>query len=153
MARPQQQQQQQQGSPSKARRPAKRGGKEAPPTPLQALAALDARLSNVLYRRGTSVPRLVWRAFELSGDGLVWLAWASGMAAAPGTPPPTRAVWLNFLLAWAVDLILVGVGFRLAYRVGAGAGRCLCHAAAAARRHCSSSHQSGRAAAGAPAAA
>lgn len=92
------------GSPSKQRRrPQQRS-----PTPLQALTALDARLSNALYRRGTSVPRAIWRAFELSGDGLVWLAWAGGMVAAPGTPPATRRVWLNFLLAWAVDLALVG---------------------------------------------
>lgn len=103
-------QQQQQGSPAKTRRPTKAAAKQAPPTPLQALAALDTRLSNALYRRGTAVPRLVWRAFELSGDGLVWLAWAAGVAAAPGTAPGMRAIWLNFLLAWAVDLILVGAG-------------------------------------------
>ena len=53
------------------------------------------------------MPRALWRLFELSGDGLVWLAWTVGMIAAPGTQPATRAVWVNFLAAWALDLALV----------------------------------------------
>ncbi len=59
------------------------------------------------------MPRALWRLFELSGDGLVWLAWTLGMIAAPGTQPATRAIWVNFLAAWALDLALVrGLGGR-----------------------------------------
>lgn len=78
-------------------------------SPLAALAALDRRWSNGLFRAGGSVPRLVWKLFELSGDGLVWLALALGYALAPATPPALRTCWANFLVAWAVDLALVGL--------------------------------------------
>lgn len=78
-------------------------------TPTSALLTLDTRWSNALFRAGHGVPRPIWKLFELTGDGLVWLALALGCALAPATPPPLRAAWTNFLVAWAVDLALVGV--------------------------------------------
>lgn len=78
-------------------------------TPSTALLALDTRWSNSLFRTGRGVPRPVWKLFELTGDGLVWLALALGCMLAPATPPPLRAAWANFLAAWAVDLALVGM--------------------------------------------
>lgn len=82
---------------------------------LQPLQALDERLSNALYRAGTSVPRVVWRAFESSGDGLIWLAAIIGFAASPATTSADRNAWLNLLAAWGVDLALVG-GLKAAAR-------------------------------------
>ncbi|KAL4435432.1 hypothetical protein ABPG77_006194 [Micractinium sp. CCAP 211/92] len=78
-------------------------------TAATALLAIDRRWSNALFRAGGGVPRPVWKLFELTGDGLVWLALALGCALAPATPPPLRAAWANFLAAWAVDLALVGL--------------------------------------------
>lgn len=75
---------------------------------LDAVQALDCRLSNALFRHGSSVPRWVWKLFELGGNGLVWLAVALACALPPGTPPATRHVWAAFLLCWALDLVLVG---------------------------------------------
>ncbi|KAL4419816.1 hypothetical protein ABPG75_006914 [Micractinium tetrahymenae] len=78
-------------------------------TPATALSAIDTRWSNALFRAGRGVPRPVWKLFELTGDGLVWLALALGCALAPATPPALRAAWANFLAAWAADLVLVGL--------------------------------------------
>ncbi|KAL4857005.1 Choline-phosphate cytidylyltransferase 2 [Chlorella vulgaris] len=75
---------------------------------LDAVQALDCRLSNALFRHGSSVPRWVWKLFELGGNGLVWLAVALACALPPGTPPAARHVWAAFLLCWALDLVLVG---------------------------------------------
>lgn len=69
-------------------------------TPTSALLTLDTRWSNALFRAGHGVPRPIWKLFELTGDGLVWLALALGCALAPATPPPLRAAWTNFLVAW-----------------------------------------------------
>lgn len=79
------------------------------PPALHLLHSLDQRLSHALFRRGSRVPRWVWKLFELSGDGLVWLALAIGCALAPGTAPAARHAWAAFLLCWAVDLALVGL--------------------------------------------
>lgn len=72
------------------------------------LQALDARLSNRLYRAGASVPRPVWKALEWGGDGFVWLFIALAILLAPGATLQQRTVWANFLAAWLVDLLLVG---------------------------------------------
>lgn len=72
------------------------------------LQALDARWSNALFRAGSGVPRPVWRALEWGGDGFFWLAVALAQLLAPASSPARRAVWANFVVAWAVDLVLVG---------------------------------------------
>ncbi len=90
-------------------------------TPATALLAIDGRWSNALFRAGGGVPRPVWKLFELTGDGLVWLALALGCALAPAAPPPLRAAWANFLAAWvsrAWPLCMPGV------QAGAGPGCC-----------------------------
>ena len=76
---------------------------------VQALQALDSRLSNALFRHGSGVPRLVWKLFELSGDGLVWLALVVWQVMHPKTPQTARHAWIAFLLCWAIDLVLVGL--------------------------------------------
>ena len=42
------------------------------------------------------------------------------MIAAPGMQPATRAVWVNFLAAWALDLALVSEGAWYMLRLGRG---------------------------------
>ncbi|PSC70048.1 choline-phosphate cytidylyltransferase 2 [Micractinium conductrix] len=93
-----------------------RSGKPRRHSPASALLALDMRLSNALFRVGGGVPRALWRLFEFSGDGLLWLALALGCALAPATPPPLRAAWANFLAAWVLDLALVGAAKGLVRR-------------------------------------
>lgn len=94
---------------------ARRGRQARRVGPLEALQALDQRLSNALFGRGGGVPRATWRLLELGGDGLVWLAVALGCVLAPGTPAALRAAWANFLCCWALDLVLVGL-LKAAFR-------------------------------------
>lgn len=72
------------------------------------LAAADERWSNYLYILGTAYPRFLWRFFEYSGDGLVWLAIALTAFLQPRATLPQQALVLNFLAGWALDLALVG---------------------------------------------
>lgn len=41
------------------------------------ISSLDTSLSSWLYRKGTRVPRYVWKLLEYSGDGIVWLTLAT----------------------------------------------------------------------------
>jgi len=77
--------------------------------PSHFLTALDVRLSNALFRAGTSVPRWVWKLFEYSGDGIVWLAVTIAAALSPLSSPAARCLWVNFLLGLLLDLIEVGL--------------------------------------------
>ena len=89
--------------------PRRRSSRHRPGGPyITALLAADARLSAALFRVGGAVPRPLWLLLELGGNGLVWLAAALIAILLPATSPAARSTWCNLLVAWAVDLLLVG---------------------------------------------
>jgi presqualene diphosphate phosphatase len=76
------------------------------------VAALDDRLSNFLYKQGTHVPRVVWKVFEYSGDGIFWLGLTLSMLVFSRGNRSTlhhQQLWLNFLLGLIIDLVETGL--------------------------------------------
>lgn len=71
--------------------------------------AWDERWSNFLFISGLAVPRFLWKAFEYSGDGLVWLAVVFALLASPGVSLWWRYVAANLLLGLLADLAEVGL--------------------------------------------
>jgi membrane-associated phospholipid phosphatase len=76
---------------------------------MQTHVAWDHRISEALYKRGTTIPRIVWKSLEYTGDGLVWLAACFLALALLSTSRPARHLWANFLLGMILDLIEIGL--------------------------------------------
>lgn len=80
-----------------------------PPVPRQSWSALDRSLSLKLFRGlGQKIPRRYLMALEHGGNGLVWLFAAFAMLLVPSITSAGRTALANFLVAFAVDLVLVG---------------------------------------------
>lgn len=71
--------------------------------------AWDRSLSTKVYHNlGQHVPRKYLMLLEHSGNGLVWLFAAITLLLVPATSPAQRTAIINFLVAFVVDLVLVG---------------------------------------------
>lgn len=88
--------------------PARALGRPAQPALLTVLQKTDARWSNAIYLRGAAVPRFLWKLYEFSGDGFVWLALIATAFFGPERVHGQRTLALNFFLGWVLDLVLVG---------------------------------------------
>lgn len=69
----------------------------------------DHRLSEILFRSGTGVPRPFWKLLELTGDGVLWLALCAAAFASPRLSPSHCHLWVNFFIGLIIDLIEVGL--------------------------------------------
>lgn len=54
------------------------------------------------------MPRLLWKVYEFSGDGFVWLALIATAFFGAEQVQGQRTLALNFFVGWVLDLILVG---------------------------------------------
>ena len=80
-----------------------------PEVPSWSLVAQDRALSQHIYQTvGQQVPRSLLMALEHSGNGLVWLALSLGTLLYPALSADQRCLAVNFLLAFFVDLAIVG---------------------------------------------
>ena len=73
------------------------------------LVAQDRALSQHIYQTvGQQIPRSLLMALEHSGNGLIWLALSLGTLLHPALSADRRCLAVNFLLAFIVDLAIVG---------------------------------------------
>ena len=80
-----------------------------PQVPSWSLVAQDRALSQHIYQTvGQQIPRSALMALEHSGNGLIWLALSLGTLLHPALSADQRCLALNFLLAFLVDLAIVG---------------------------------------------
>ena len=72
-------------------------------------SAWDRSLSTQLFQSvGQIIPRRYLKLLEHSGNGLVWLFAAIVLLLTPSVTLPQRCVISNFLVAFVVDLVLIG---------------------------------------------
>ncbi len=79
-----------------------------PRTPPNSWSAWDRAVSIKLFHSSQVVPRRYMMLLEHSGNGLVWLFGAVALWFLPSLTAQQRCAIANFLLAFIVDLILVG---------------------------------------------
>ena len=80
-----------------------------PEVPSWSLVAQDRALSQHIYQTvGQQIPRSLLMALEHSGNGLIWLALSLGTLLHPALSADQRCLAVNFLLAFFVDLAIVG---------------------------------------------
>ena len=80
-----------------------------PEVPSWSLVAQDRALSQHIYQTvGQQIPRSLLMALEHSGNGLIWLALSLGTLLHPALSADQRCLAVNFLLAFFVDLAMVG---------------------------------------------
>ncbi|KAL3162311.1 hypothetical protein ABBQ32_009998 [Trebouxia sp. C0010 RCD-2024] len=80
-----------------------------PDTPPRSWSTWDRTVSTKLYHYVShKVPRKYMILLEHSGNGLVWLSGAVGAWLYPYTTHQQRCAIANFLLAFVLDLLLVG---------------------------------------------
>ena len=80
-----------------------------PETPPQSWSSWDRAVSTKLYHYSSrKVPRQYMMLLEHSGNGLVWLLGAISVWLYPHLKTQQRCAVGNFLLAFVLDLLLVG---------------------------------------------
>ena len=80
-----------------------------PEVPNWSLVAQDRALSQHIFQTvGQHIPRSLLMALEHSGNGLIWLTLSLGALLHPALSDDQRCLAVNFLLAFFVDLAIVG---------------------------------------------
>ena len=80
-----------------------------PPVSKNSWSAWDRSLSTKLFHSlGQTVPRKYLKLLEHSGNGLIWLFAAIALLLMPSITLSQKTAVMNFLVAFVVDLILIG---------------------------------------------